>query len=249
MLYVYKPIGQTCGELVKQLMQTQCTYKKVAFCGRLDPLAHGQMLCIFDDETKNTKQHLEHDKTYEFRFVIGLSTDTTDVMGLFNNEHYDDEINVNILLEYIKNIELNKQFQQKYHKFSSFAVKEIMTIKKMPLWYWSSKNISTKDYYKNVTIYNLDIISTQEVMLKDVVAEAIKNINSITNQEQFRIPTILKQYSLLLEDPLKKLVEIKIKATVSTGFYVRQFIQDLADHFHVKMIVVEIYRSEIIQLQ
>ena len=342
MLHIYKPIGVTCGELVTQLRHTH-NYTKIAFCGRLDPMAHGKMLCIYDDETKNTKQHLEHNKTYEFRFVIGLSTDTTDTMGLFNNEDYLNEMDINVLLEYINNIKINTSFPQKYHKFSSFTppTKDIIQnnlsncndgitddivdgkMKKMPLWYWSSKGIKTKDYYKDVTIFNLEIISVTDVMINEIISEAITNIQKVTNQKEFRIPLILEQYSKINKQGEKSdgffyassktrqgeksggffdasreprqgenkeknptdfsthracrdkendasslprqgaksdgfsdssslprqggnnMKEFRIRIKVSTGFYVRQFVQDLSDNFKVKMMVTEIFRSEI----
>jgi hypothetical protein len=295
MLHIYKPIGITCGELITQL-RNKHNYTKIAFCGRLDPMAHGEMLCIHGDETKNTKQHLEHNKTYEFRFVIGLSTDTTDTMGLFNNEDYLDDIDINVLLEYINNIKTNTSFPQKYHKFSSFTPptadaihnnisnsnetsdkiaeqtdskdsllsgsgSKDIKMKKMPLWYWSSKGIQTKDYYKDVIIYNLEIISVTDVMRNEIISEAITNIQKVTNQKEFRIPLILQQYDQINKQEKSKenkssnntlnfakphnMKELRIRVKVSTGFYVRQFVQDLSDKFKVKMMVTEIFRLEI----
>lgn len=248
MIYRYKPIGKTCGEVINELKKEDpIKYNKVCFCGRLDPLAHGKMLYLYGNETKNIKQYLTHNKKYKFKFVIGLSTDTTDMMGLFNNFDYDDIIDIDILLDYIDNIIVNKSFLQKYHNFSSFVPKG----GKMPLWLLSKHNIHTQDYYKNVIIHALNIIDIKYINKIDIINEAIANIKKITNQIEFRIPIIMEQYLTLIQEIKKNnnilhlpLLEIQIDIFVSSGFYIRQFIQDLSDHFKVKMIVTDIHRYD-----
>jgi tRNA U55 pseudouridine synthase TruB len=244
MLRIYKPIGKTCGEVVDAIPQ------KAAYCGRLDPMAHGQMLCLIGPEAANVKKHLQHDKTYEFRFVTGISTDTTDVMGLFNNENYQDEIDLNDIIEYIKNMAINKKFPQKYHKFSSFMPKEkinisIDTSKRKPLWYWSTNNLICPDYYKDVMIYSLNIDHIKEIKLKDVITEALHNLHQVTNPGEFRLEQIIYNWQHINAEREQTLTEFKITIKVSSGFYIRQFVQDIADHFKAKLMVLEIHRSSV----
>jgi tRNA pseudouridine(55) synthase len=242
MLYIYKPIGDTCGELVEKIKKEN-NYEKIAFCGRLDPMAHGKMLLLINDETKNITKYLQHNKQYEFKFIIGLSTDTTDTLGIFNNQNYNDNIDIDQIINYIDNIKLNEKFKQKYHNFSSYTPSEKINKQKKPLWYWTINNLKTNDYYKDVIIYDLQILEINYLHIKNIINEAINNINKINDKNSFRIPEILKQYETIKDNNMIK--EIKILITVSSGFYIRQFVQDISDYFKVKMLVTEIYRKKI----
>ncbi len=48
-------------------------------------------------------------------------------------------------------------------------------------------------------------------------------------------------------DPLSDYTELTCTVTVSSGFYIRQFVQDLSDKFNVKLIVSDINRLDIVR--
>ena len=63
---VYKPVGITPYELIQKLKIKYPNYKKVAFTGRLDPMAHGEMLLLINEECKKLPQYLSFHKTKVF---------------------------------------------------------------------------------------------------------------------------------------------------------------------------------------
>src|SRR4051812_2270372 len=84
---VYKPIGFTPLQVIEKLREKFPEYKnvKIGYAGRLDPLAHGVLLLMIGDATKEREKYLGLDKSYEFEAVLGVSTDSYDVLGLVNN--------------------------------------------------------------------------------------------------------------------------------------------------------------------
>lgn len=81
---VYKPVGltpsQTISELKKakpELLNTPLTY-----AGRLDPMAEGLLLLLDSSIIKNKDEFLQLDKVYEAEVLLGVSTDSFDLLGI-----------------------------------------------------------------------------------------------------------------------------------------------------------------------
>ena len=53
----------------------------MAYAGRLDPMASGQLLILLGDECKNQTNYHGLDKEYEFSVLFGICSDTHDVLG------------------------------------------------------------------------------------------------------------------------------------------------------------------------
>ena len=89
----YKPIGITCGQLVEQLKK-ELSISKIMFAGRLDPLAHGDMIFLLNDEIHKYKSYFNMDKLYSVKILCGISTFTDDILGFI--EHSTDK-DINLL--------------------------------------------------------------------------------------------------------------------------------------------------------
>ena len=49
---------------------------KLCFVGRLDPVAHGLMIYLKNDECKFMNKYLSYKKTYKFKILFGIETDS-----------------------------------------------------------------------------------------------------------------------------------------------------------------------------
>ena len=58
---------------------------KVNIHRRLDPMACGIVPLIQKDEFKNIGNHLKTNKTYRTRVILGLKTDSDDVLGMIED--------------------------------------------------------------------------------------------------------------------------------------------------------------------
>ena len=53
----------------------------ITYAGRLDPMAEGLVLMLTADACKEKDTYLAREKTYDFEVLIGISTDSYDVLG------------------------------------------------------------------------------------------------------------------------------------------------------------------------
>ena len=89
---IHKAVGQTPLEAIEQLrIQTPELYQvKLSYAGRLDPLAEGVLLVLVGEANKERDAYLGLDKVYEFEMVLGVRTDSYDLLGLV------EKVNTNI---------------------------------------------------------------------------------------------------------------------------------------------------------
>src|SRR6185436_4759837 len=125
-LNVYKPKGLTPLAVVNQVKNKFPQYQKekIAYAGRLDPLAHGVLLLMIGEETTKQKDnYLNLPKDYEFEVLFGVSTDTYDVLGILQNIncHSREGGNPEIEIKKFLASKLGKQTQT-YPPYSSKAV-------------------------------------------------------------------------------------------------------------------------------
>src|SRR3989344_2208467 len=83
-LAVYKPVGITPLEAVMRYKQKHPQYrtKKMSYPGRLDPMAEGVLVLLAGEDTKKMISFMKHDKEYVADILLGLSTDTLDILGM-----------------------------------------------------------------------------------------------------------------------------------------------------------------------
>ena len=61
--------------------------EKVAFAGRLDPLAFGKIRLLTGEDIKKKDVEQSHDKIYSYYVIHGFQTDTYDILGLITNNN------------------------------------------------------------------------------------------------------------------------------------------------------------------
>ena len=88
MLFINKPNGMTPLEVVNKIktQNLELINKKITYAGRLDPLAHGLLLLLVGEETKNRNAYLSLRKIYEFEMILGFETDTYDILGYLKKQ-------------------------------------------------------------------------------------------------------------------------------------------------------------------
>jgi len=206
---------------------------KVCYCGRLDPMARGQVLLLVGDECKNMEKHLGYIKEYEFEIIFGLSTDTDDPMGILSLAYYkEDEINE--YCEKIKDyIKINK-FSQNFHDYSS---KRIMG---KPMWEYTKQKQQIIKPSHEVEIFEIEYKTIKKYNFNEWKKNIIETINKIDKKNNFRQEEIIKNYNDINASYILYSLPIKIK--VSSGFYVRQLVADIKNHLDIAILTFDINR-------
>jgi tRNA U55 pseudouridine synthase TruB len=80
---VNKKIGETMTHVIHRA-RTQYTIPDTVPCtyaGRLDPLASGKVLILYGDAVHEKEKYLTLEKIYTVQFIIGIETDSYDILG------------------------------------------------------------------------------------------------------------------------------------------------------------------------
>ena len=242
-IYLYKPIGQTPNELIDNYKKENINAKKVSFAGRLDPMAHGTMALLVNEECKLHDTYISRDKTYEFEILFGFKTDTFDVLGKLLE--FNNPIDFNEKIENINLDNYTKQFNQEYPPYSSIVVN------KKPLWEWSKLGLidTIKIPSKIVEIYKFDEIENDSKIdsYKDLQKIILNMINSLseTNKPKFRVDTIIKLWNTFFKThniTIKPIIK-KYRAKVSSGTYIRSISNQIGNEIGCGAIALNIRRT------
>ena len=236
MQFVVKEAGNTMIQTMDKFKKDNNIDKKVCYCGRLDPMARGLVLLLVGDECKNMEKHLSHSKEYEFEIIFGLSTDTDDPMGILSLVSYYKEDEINEYCEKIKEYIKIEKFQQNFHNYSS------KRIKGKPMWEYTKQKEIIENPSHTVEIFDIEYKSIKTYDFNEWKTNIIKTIEKIDKKNNFRQEDIIKNYNDL---KYSKLYSLPIKINVSSGFYVRQLVADIKNHFDISILTYDINRTSI----
>ncbi len=227
----------SCGELLEKY--NDCSKK--AYSNRLDPMARGSITILTDDDVKDMELHMAKSKTYLVKFIVGITTDTDDVLGMIESQDIKSQT-YEVLKDTIQNFP--SEYQQQYHRYSSFVPPDRdETGKRKPLWWWSQKGITIQNIKKkNVVFFTKQVLNIFDIPGNELKNTILNNLNALKS-EGFRKKEIIEQWENYSFQEAYTLYECKF--SVSSGFYVRQFIRDIAEMTGDNLLVIDIHRVEI----
>ncbi|MCX6702151.1 MAG: hypothetical protein NTX96_03095 [Candidatus Zambryskibacteria bacterium] len=236
---LYKNLGETPNQCVMRFKKENPEYSVVpmTYAGRLDPLAEGLLLVLSGDEIKEKDKYLELKKTYIFETLWGFSTDTLDVLGMVSNK----EISIPTTIEIKKALEKSLgKFEQKYPAYSSRPVNGLPLLE----WARSGKLHEIEIPSHEVEIFDANHVSRRTMFGSDLLNDVKSKIKSVIGD--FRQKEILNKWiELLINNLEKEFIIDQISMTVSSGFYVRQFVSDFSDTFDATATTFYIKRTNI----
>ncbi len=267
-LVLYKNLGETPRECVERFKTQHPEYAQVpmTYAGRLDPMAEGLLLVLSGSAIAEKETFTNLPKTYEFEMLWGVETDTADVLGLVSVArpsealeeslyHLSREIldetptfpDADVVKQKIE--KLTGKFAQKYPAYSSRTV------------------VGTDEHGKRVTrsliewarlgqlhdieipSHDVEIFSAEHVSRKFMTgAELLKNIavNIALVRGDFRQEKIMESWQKFLAQQSDTQFALDtVRLDVSGGFYVRQFVSDIARAFHTTATTYHILRTRV----
>tara|TARA_B100000963_G_scaffold222068_1_gene193578 strand:+ start:2974 stop:3696 length:723 start_codon:yes stop_codon:yes gene_type:complete len=224
MLLTSKKTGETTSQFSNRIKK-HYGFKKLAICGKLDPMARGLTIVLPDKHTGLMNGHLDSDKEYEFNIIQGISTDSDDVLG--NVMCINRDRNTEILDCYLENLVYKKT--QYFHHYSAKRLSKNGINK--PLWYWYKNNqlLESEIPFKKVKVYNVKKLDTQEIDFLEYVETAKKTINTL-DSDKFNKKNILNSWDRKgINFGMPPLIKHKYSIRVSSGFYVRMIAKELKE--------------------
>ena len=239
-LCMKKEVGETPLECLSRYRKDNPAFADVpmTYAGRLDPMASGLLLVLAGKITESYKKKLlSFDKTYEFEVLWGFGSDTGDVLGIAEKTgekpiyHFDMK-----LPKLISDIEKIKT--QEYPAYSSKPVDGTPLFAHARAGTLQDIEIPTRQ----VKIFSLEHIHTKEVSEKDVlqiIEERIGKVHGDFRQEQ-----ILTRWREVLPGADTVLIS-KIRATVSSGTYIRSLAQLMGKKLGCGGLACSIHRTRV----
>tara|TARA_Y100000389_G_scaffold205037_1_gene262279 strand:- start:1194 stop:1949 length:756 start_codon:yes stop_codon:yes gene_type:complete len=247
-LLVYKRVGETTAELSNRIKQEQ-NASKVAICGKLDPMARGLTRALTNEKTKLMSTYLTNNKTYEFKLVFDIKTDTDDIMGriLSYNHSQNTCSRMEVYKSYIN--EICQYDEQHFHPFS--AIKLTIDGKRQSLHQWTKeRNMNLTNLpKKKVTVLEKEFGDLQTINFnsyKSNIDDRLSKINQ-SHKSTFRVDEIQNCWNefvgISTSIDMTHLVILPIKLRVSSGFYIRMLPYYLKEIYGVNSHIYDIHRT------
>src|SRR6266481_5994392 len=195
-LPIYKPRGLTPLQTLNLLRVKFPEYKNavLSYAGRLDPMAEGVLLVLIG-ETANKKESREKylglDKEYEVEILLGIETDTYDILGKVTSKKLEapDTEKFSEKLEKYTGV-----FEQPYPPYSSKPVLG------KPLFVWARENRLSEIHIptKSVTIFDIKLLNISKISTQKILEEVIKDAHDVVGD--FRQEEIKKTWQKSFEN-------------------------------------------------
>jgi tRNA U55 pseudouridine synthase TruB len=209
----YKNIGESMSDVINRFKIEYNLNKleKVAFAGRLDPLAHGIVRLLTHNDKIYKDQECNHNKIYTYSVIESFQTDTYDIMGLINGTK-----------DFQEDCFDNRNIVQEYPKYSSKTIN--IDGKMVRLWDAAKNNLIKEDTQmptKDVTIFFNKKESSATIHGKDLLDLIISRINMV--QGDFRQKEIIELWEKNIDiNNINKEYKLGFyRAKISSGGYVR----------------------------
>lgn len=197
----YKNLGETPLECLNRIVKENNIPEdeKVTFAGRLDPAATGEMIFLSGEDVYKKDQYTKADKIYEVEYILGISTDTGDLLGKVLNTDFSHKSDLGLKQDKLENAKdkLIGTREQDFHKFSSKIIEGI------PMWQHgkAGNNVNASHV---ITIYSIDVLNISSIKISEVIDRVNKITNIVTGE--FRQEEIIKSWNSLKEAQDRKSV-------------------------------------------
>lgn len=249
-ILILKSRGETPLQLIDRLRieKPELKSERLSYAGRLDPMATGLMLVLAGSEcdVENRPAFLNMDKEYVVEILLGINTDTYDVLGMvkdvnkvLNDSNFDD------FLEKARN-ELKKFIGSEhgltYPPFSS------KTIDGKSMFSLALKGeLQDRDLIKSKgEISNIEILDSYNVSSGDLLTNIVDGVKMVNGA--FRQAEIIDRWKNILESSEFNGVEwpvIKIKVSCQSGVYMRSLANELGTRLGCEALAYSIHRTKI----
>lgn len=239
---VYKPLGWTPLHALSRLKLTSPALqgKKLAYAGRLDPMAEGVLLVLVGEECKKREHYQQLPKKYEVTILFGFSTDSYDLLGKVTTTKQIANSNTLLHAAQRKISDLLGKYTQPFPPYSSVRVNG------KPLFYWARHNRLDEIIIpqKEIEITTIESVMTQIITGKELLAEVQTKINKVNGD--FRQVEILDDWKMrLAEDQSTEFPLLTLSVAATSGTYMRSLAVRLAKELQTVGCAFSIKRTAI----
>ncbi|MBP6925904.1 MAG: hypothetical protein KBC22_02520 [Candidatus Pacebacteria bacterium] len=238
---VYKFEGETPLSCIQRIQQSFPEYKTLpmTYAGRLDPMAEGMMILLVGEECKNKDAYLGLDKTYIIEVLLGVSTDTYDVLGILD----DSDVTRAYDISEARISEIAQSFQGKqYQAYPAYSSK---TVQGKPLFTYAREEklgeIEIPGH--EIIIHEITLGGLEYVFLDTIIENALQRIDHV--QGDFRQEAIKASWRQISSNKLSTVTLVSLEVRASSGTYMRQLACDIGKKLGIPALALSIKRTRV----
>jgi tRNA pseudouridine(55) synthase len=218
---IYQPLGSSTHLLAQKVGEMHTS--KATHTGTLDPMAEGVVVVLTDEDRFLKSTLSDWKKTYEFKIIWGVSTDTHDLLGVIEKDNLAKQPDLNMLQDALTSF-IGQQLQE----IPTFSAK---------------RNPDTQ--FSNITIFDLSHTNTQLLSAKEIVQQLNLVIPKLKND--FRQELVLQGWNnwfkTLPNQEDTQLLLTTHTATTSKRTYIRGLVRDLSTKINLPATTFHINRT------
>lgn len=245
-----KKVGETPLEVLEtwRLTRPDLAGVPLAYAGRLDPMASGQLLVLIGEECKKQTEYHHLDKEYEVEILFDISSDSGDVLGIV------EEVRSSFITQQEVQDTLPYFIGEIEFPYPVFSAKTVLG---KPLHTWAMENRLSEITIPTRTseIYNLSLTDFQSLPRAELVAQTLSKIELIppvTDARKalgndFRRPDVRLAWNTINQNgsPSDEFYIAKISCICSSGTYMRTLSELIAQKLGTKGLAFSIHRKTI----
>lgn len=219
----------------------------LAYAGRLDPMASGTLLILVGDECKNQARYHAFDKAYDVELLLGVSSDTGDVLGRIqfseNPPHPTKETYTRALKK------IRGEIALPYPHFSS------KTVHGKPLHTWTLEGRLNEIQIpiKHSRIYSITHTGTRTCTREEIartVRTKIDTIPPVTDPrkalgEDFRREAVRADWDAFNDAGAETYDILSFHCIASSGTYMRSLVEQIGKALGTTGLAYSIHRTKI----
>lgn len=209
----------------------------MTYAGRLDPMAHGEMLVLWGEACKEKDAYLGRSKEYKVQILLGVGTDTGDMLGLVTESDFvekgGDEIAASVTA-------IHTITALPYPAYSS------KTVDGVPLWVHARDGVDMAPIEKDVVLSDVVLLGIQKSPLCELIDQKVAIIQNIVGD--FRQKEIIDAWEKIKnENPMTEVRVVTIRLTCTSGAYMRSLAEKVGEMLSTPALAYDIERLKIIQ--
>ncbi|HEY0908488.1 MAG TPA: hypothetical protein VGE35_04030 [Candidatus Paceibacterota bacterium] len=245
---LYKKKSDTPLQTIERFITMNPKYNgvKMTYAGRLDPMAEGVLVVLAGEKNKERDSYTGLDKDYTFEFILGVQTDTYDVLGKITGSIDPKAPAKNITLTAVKNAakKYTGTFEQEYPAYSSKVVDGIPLFDLARQGKVGDKEGEIALPKHSVTATRLEIVGSRTMSREDFKKEIVRSIGFVKGD--FRQEETIALWTKYLDgDAPETLTIFKGELSCGSGFYVRQLVSDLGKDLGTGAVTTSILRTRV----
>lgn len=237
---LHKPVGATPLESINALKRVKPELASVplTYAGRLDPMAEGLLIILCGNAIKRKTEFLNLPKTYTATIMLGIETDSYDILGIPVNPHFGFTLNKNKALEVITELVGNHEYT--LPPYASVPVHG------KPLHWWARQGrlheITIPKRIFKIDKAKLDTITvTSLITLWNYIEQAISRVRG-----DFRQQAILSAWRKNISKTITPdITTLEVTITCGSGTYIRSIAHELGKQIGTHAILLKLVRTSI----